>query len=100
MRRKRVARRIDERAARRLVRDRERLAELSPGGASEHPIHVDSAAVIEVRTGALPCPQCSGAYRIVEHRSEGVGLRAVDVACRTCGAPRTLWFRLDSHDPN
>jgi|SRR5580704_2768135 hypothetical protein len=96
----RTARRADERAARQLVRDRERLAKLSPGGSAEHPIHVDSAAVVEVRTEALPCPQCAGSYRLVEHRSAGVGLRAVDVVCRTCGAPRTLWFRLDSHEPN
>ena len=96
----RTARRADERAARRLVRDRERLAELSAGGASSHPIHVDSASVVEVRIEALPCPQCAGPYRLVEHRSAATGLRAVDVVCRTCGAPRTLWFRLDSHEPN
>ncbi|HEY1812097.1 MAG TPA: hypothetical protein VGG74_07050 [Kofleriaceae bacterium] len=96
----RTARRIDERAAKSLVRDREKLAALSAGGSAEHPIHVDSAAVIEVRTGALPCPQCEGEYRLVEHRSAGTGLRAVDVVCRTCGAPRTLWFRIDSHEPN
>jgi hypothetical protein len=96
----RSARRIDERAARQLVRDREKLAALSAGGAPEHPIHVDSAAVVETRVGSLPCPQCAGPYRLREHRSAGSGLRAVDVTCRNCGARRTLWFRLDSHEPN
>ena len=96
----RTARRADERAARQLVRDREKLAALSAGGAPEHPIQVGSAAVVEVRIGALPCPQCAGAYRLVEHRSAGPGLRAVDVVCRTCGVPRTLWFRLVSDEPN
>jgi hypothetical protein len=93
----------DERAARRarqLVRDREKLAQLSPGGSAERPIQVDSAAVVETRTEALACPQCAGPYRLREHRSAGSGLRAVDVTCRNCGAPRTLWFRLVSREPN
>lgn len=98
--RDRTARRSEERAARRLVRDREQLAALSAGGAPEHPIHVDSAAVIEGRTLALPCPQCGGPYRIREHRSAGAGLRDVDVTCRNCGAPRTLWFKIGSHEPS
>jgi hypothetical protein len=96
----RTARRIDERAARQLVRDREKLAALSPGGSPDRPIHVGSAAVVEVRVDALACPQCGGTYRLREHRSAGSGMRDVDVVCRTCGAPRTLWFRLVSDEPN
>lgn len=96
----RTARRVRERAARQLVRDREKLAMLSPGGAREHPIAVASAAVIEVRVRSLACPQCDGAYRLVEHRAPASGLRAVDVTCTQCGAPRTLWFRLVSSEPN
>jgi predicted Zn finger-like uncharacterized protein len=88
----RTERRIQERAARQLVRDREHLARLVAGGAREHPIAVPSAAVIEGRAGA--CPQCGAEYRVVEHRSEGQGVRALDVACRQCGTPRTLWFRI------
>jgi hypothetical protein len=96
----RTARRVEERAARKLVRDREKLAALSPGGAKEHPIEVASAAVIEGRTESLPCPQCEGPYRIRDHRSAGPGLRCVDVTCRQCGAPRTLWFRIALDEPN
>ena len=89
----RTERRARERDARQLVRDREKLAKLVAGGAREHPLDVPTAAVIEGRAAAMPCPQCSGELRVVEHRSEG-GLRAVDVACRQCGVPRTLWFRI------
>lgn len=85
---------------RQLVRDRERLAALSPGGSPEHPIEVVSAAVVEVRTRAQACPQCEGMYRMRDHRAPAAGLRAVDVTCQTCGTPRTLWFRLGSADPS
>jgi hypothetical protein len=91
---------MGRKSARRLVRDRERLAAMSRGGAREHPIEVASAAVVEVRTAAMACPQCGGEYRIAEHRSAGDGLRCVDVVCRQCGVPRTLWFRLVSAEPN
>jgi hypothetical protein len=56
--------------------------------------------VIEGRTGSLPCPQCGGQYRILDHRSAGPGVRCVDVTCRLCGVPRTLWFRITVDEPN
>jgi hypothetical protein len=96
----RTARRARERAARDLVRDREKLAALSPGGSKERPIEVDSAAVVEVRVRNLPCAQCEGMYRVVEHRSPASGLREVSVQCTQCSAPRVLWFRLVSSEPN
>ena len=98
--RKRIARRAEERAARRLVRDREKLAALSRGGSAEHPIEVPSSAVVETRVNNSTCPQCEGTYRIVEHTSPSSGLRRVDVRCQQCGAPRALWFRLVSDDPS
>jgi len=82
------------------VRDREKLAALSPGGARERPIDVTSAAVIEGRARSLPCPQCAGTYDLRDHRSAGPGLRCVDVVCRQCSAPRTLWFRISVDEPN
>ncbi len=96
----RTERRARERDARQLVRDREKLAKLVTGGAREHPLEVTSAAVIESRAAAMPCAQCAGEYRVVDHRSLGAGLRAVDVACRRCGVPRTLWFRIVVDEPN
>lgn len=96
----RTERRAREREARQLVRDREKLANLSPGGAKDRPIVVETAAVIEGRVRAMPCVQCEGAHRVGEHRSEGPGLRAVDAKCERCGAPRTVWFRIVVREPN
>jgi len=96
----RTERRARERAARELVRDREKLAALSPGGSAERPIEVDSAAVIEGRVRGMPCVQCEGAYRVADHRSAGAGVRALDVRCDRCGVARTLWFRIVSAEPN
>ncbi len=98
--RPRTERRILERAARKLVRDREQLAALSPGGSRERPIEVTSAAVIELRVESLPCVQCAGQYRIREHVAPASGIRRVDVTCRRCSAPRSLWFRIVSVEPN
>lgn len=88
------------RVLRQLVRDRERLAALSPGGSHEHPIRIPSASVVEGRAYGLTCPQCAGTYRVLDHRAPMSGVRAVDVRCRTCGTARTLWFRLGSTEPN
>jgi len=96
----RTARRAQERAARDLVRDREKLAALLPGGTRARPIEVDSASVIEPRVNSLACPQCEGPYRVLDHRTLGAGMREVDVRCNMCSAPRTLWFRLVSSEPN
>ena len=80
--------------------DRELLASLSPGGSRERPIKVGSASVVEVRTQALNCPLCDGTYRIDEHVSLAPGIRRVDVHCRHCATPRSLWFKLVSFEPN
>lgn len=103
MRRKRperTERRARERAARRMVRDREQLAQLSPGGSAERPVEVDSPAVIEGRVASLRCPQCDGEYTLDDHRSAGPGLRVVAVTCRMCRVKRELWFRLGTSAPN
>jgi hypothetical protein len=88
----RTARRAAERAARGLVRDREKLAAMT-AGAMTRPIEVESSSVIEVRARATPCHQCEGEVRVGEHRAEA-GLRAVEVRCTRCHAARTLWFRI------
>jgi hypothetical protein len=96
----RTERRERERAARRLVRDRERLAGLLPGSSAERPIEVDSPSVIELRALAQRCPQCDGEYALDEHASAAPGLRVVSVTCRGCKVSRQLWFRLSSSAPN
>jgi mono/diheme cytochrome c family protein len=95
----RTERRARERAMRGLVRDREKLAALSPGGSAERPIEVPSPAVIDTRVGAMRCPQCEGTYAIDDHQAEA-GLRVVSVTCRLCHVSRRLWFRLGSSAPS
>jgi hypothetical protein len=80
--------------------DRELLAALSAGGSRERPIQVASASVVEVRTGALHCPLCGGTYRLDEHVAPAAGLRRVDVHCRHCSTPRSLWFRIVPRELN
>lgn len=82
------------------VRDRERLMRLQLGGARERPMRVTSAAIIEPRVAAMTCPHCGGTYRLQEHEMAAPGVRRVDVTCRQCSAPRTIWFRLVSAELN
>jgi hypothetical protein len=73
----------------------ELYASLLPGGSRNRPIKVTSASVVEVRAQALTCPHCAlGTYRIEEHVAPAAGVRRVDVTCRQCSTPRSLWFRL------
>jgi hypothetical protein len=75
--------------------------DLSRGIARELPIKVSSASVVEVRTAALTCASCAiGTYRIEDHVSIAAGVRRVDVVCRHCSTPRSLWFRLEPDEPN
>ncbi len=97
--RDRTARRVAERDARRLVRDRERLAGLARGGSADRPLEVETSAVIEGRARAMPCAQCEGEYTVDDHQAEQ-GLRAVKVTCRRCHVARTLWFRIVAAGPN
>ena len=97
--RPRTERRVAERDLRRVVRARERIADLERGGAADYPLEVPSAAVIDGRAIAIPCIQCQGEYALVEHERED-GLRKVSVKCRRCGAPRRFWFRIVEPGPN
>ena len=81
-----------ERDARRLVRDRERLFELSRGGSAGRPIEVQSSSVIEPRIRSTPCPQCEGTLGVVDHQATSATARKVQVRCAMCGVPRALYF--------
>jgi len=98
--RARTERRVRERDTRRLVRDRERLAALLPGGSADRPLPVPSPAVIEPRVAAMRCPQCDGEYTLKDHAAEPGGLRIVSVTCRICHVSRRIWFRLGSTAPS
>jgi hypothetical protein len=93
----RSERRANERAVRREVRDRARLAELEPGGAADRPLAVSTASLVEPTARSLRCPLCDGALQLEEHAAErvaGVSLRVARTRCVRCGAPRAIWFRI------
>ncbi|MDC0743499.1 hypothetical protein [Polyangium mundeleinium] len=99
----RAQRREAERAAVKLVRDRERLASLEPGGSPERPIAITSASEVEVAARGMPCVHCSGEVRVDEHLAETVGtsrLRIARVVCPACGVRRSIYFRLGAGLPN
>ncbi len=101
--RPRTERRVRERAARQLVRDRQKLASLVPGGAPDRPIGVVSTSVIPVRARATPCPLCDGALRLDDETADsrtGTLLHAAHVTCVSCGVGRVLWFRVSSPLPS
>jgi DNA-directed RNA polymerase subunit RPC12/RpoP len=89
----RAARRVAERTADKLTRDRERLAYLEPGGDSGRPIEVESASQIEPHALALTCLRCGGPNRLEEHAAVD-GQRVTRLACPRCGARREVWFRI------
>jgi hypothetical protein len=93
--RPRTERRERERAARQLVRDRQKLAALVPGGAPERPIEVPSTSVIAVRARATPCPLCGGTLRLEDETAgthAGRLVHGAHVRCAACGIARVLWF--------
>jgi hypothetical protein len=96
--RARSERRAQERALRKDVREREKLAAAAPGGAPERPLVVSSASVIEGRARSLPCPQCGGTLDLESHGAAvaaGALLRPVTVVCRLCHTRRRIWFRIE-----
>jgi hypothetical protein len=100
---KRGLRRADERAAVDLMKNRLRLAELSPGGGPDNPLPVDTSALVEVTARSTRCAACEGQLVLDEHEAvevDGKRLRRVKLTCRQCHTPRLLWFRLVSNAPS
>jgi hypothetical protein len=85
---------VNQRDARKLVRDREKLAALE--NSRERPIAVTSSSVIAVRARSQPCHQCGGSLHLDEEIADSAVLRAVDMSCQRCRATRRLWFRISS----
>lgn len=95
--RPRTARRVAERDAQKLIRDKQRLVELEPGGSAARPLDVTTPAVIEGRARATPCVQCGGELAIDEHvvaPDPSHSLRLIRARCRRCHTRRELYFRL------
>jgi hypothetical protein len=100
----RTARRAIARAEQSLLRDRERLFALEPGGSPERALEVSSASVIEAHALGVPCPLCEGPHEVLEHAAvtaqSGARLREVHLRCRHCGTRRSLFFRIVEAKPN
>lgn len=91
--RSRTVRREQDREVEKLIEAREKLAKLEVGGTLQRPIEVQTASVIETRAVSFSCLRCEGALRVHEHRAMHEG-REVELACKACGAHRTLYFRV------
>jgi len=102
-RKPRAQRRAEGRRDAKIVRERERLATLEPGGTPERPIEVVTAALVEPKARSTPCPVCSAAVRVAEHTARsvrGVPLRLAHVACPMCGHARVIYFVIREPMPN
>jgi hypothetical protein len=101
--RSRTERREAERALRKDVVARERLATAAPGGARDRPLVVTSASVIESMARSTPCVQCGGELELRDHAAPADGggkLRRLQLVCRLCHAPRELWFKVEAPLPS
>ncbi len=93
----RTERRILAREMDKLARRKEKLAELSPGGAPERPLDVESASLVDPMARSATCLHCEGPLHLDEHAAvpfEGEMLRVARAHCPSCGARRELWFRI------
>lgn len=91
----RAQRRAESRRDAKVVRDRERLAALEPGGSPSRPIEVVTAALVEPKARSMPCAVCGEAVRVADHTAEtvnGVALRLAHVACPSCDHARVVYF--------
>lgn len=101
--RPRKERRQQERAQRKRVRETELLSRSLPGGSAAAPIDVPTPALVEIQARDTPCVQCGGALDLRSDRAESTPrgvLRALELVCRRCHAPRRLWFRIAPRLPS
>lgn len=93
----RTVRRTRAREQADLVKDLERVARLSTGGAPDRPHDVEAPSQVEPIAEATACPLCDAALRLENHAAEthdGTRLRVAHVRCTSCGVARALYFRL------
>ena len=68
-----------------------------PGGSPEHPIDIDTPAVVESMAASHTCSVCNSDLRLDQHTAETIGqanLRVAKMTCVQCSRPRNLYFRL------
>jgi hypothetical protein len=70
-----------------------------PGGTPGSAFVVASSSQVEPQATRLECLACDdGRLQIEHHRAEtveGTAVRAIDLACRACGSPRTAYYRIE-----
>lgn len=74
-----------------------------PGALPTDPIVVTSAAAIEPRAQAEPCPLCAGRCHVDQDRIEDIGgrrIRHLDMRCGDCGRHSSLFFEVQSPQLN
>ena len=72
-----------------------------PAGTPAAAVIVRSSAQIEPQLGRFTCLACDAPMDLVQHRAtteDGIAVRALDLACRSCGGPRTAYFRIERPD--
>ncbi|HEY3495214.1 MAG TPA: hypothetical protein VGK73_11030 [Polyangiaceae bacterium] len=80
-----------------LVRAKNKLMDLEPGGSQTRPLDVSTPALVEPKAKALRCPRCDEAFELESHEAHAGGsgrLRETKLRCRVCGMRRSLWFRI------
>ncbi|MGZ3423731.1 MAG: hypothetical protein ACXVEF_18440 [Polyangiales bacterium] len=95
--RKRTERRALDRAVKKDIERRDKLATLEAGGAPDRPLEVTSASLVEPAAKALHCARCGAELRVDEHAArtiEGTPLRVVSLSCVSCGGKRTVYVKI------
>jgi hypothetical protein len=85
------------------VQRTEQMATQLPGGSPHRPIDLATASLVELQARGTPCVQCGGPLELRHDRAQDTArgvVREVDLVCRLCHAPRTLWFRIAPASPN
>ncbi len=106
----RTERREVARDAAKMARARMKLVALEPGGASDRPIEVTSASIIEPHASSMTCPACaSQGQRVEEHLAQTIEasgseparrLRVVHLICPRCSTRREVYFRIGTVLPS
>jgi hypothetical protein len=101
--RPRTARREADRAGAALVRTRDRIAQLEPGGSPDWPIALESAVLVERRAASIPCPRCAGPVTVITHDARATTdarRREVIARCQRCSHARSVWFVITPAERN
>ena len=102
----RALRRERDRAVVKLAEARIKLSRMEAGGATDRPIEVTSASVIEPHALSLGCAACgeTSSTRVEEHAAittpDGKPLRVARMRCSRCGVRHEIWFRIGSPLPS